>query len=168
MTKTINEHQGRKYVRRIYSVTDQTELLPGVNKAGIDVDVYAVLVAFGVTCPATAHAIKKLLCLGQRGRGGRLEDLIGAEAAVSRAIELERLILLTNPVKVEKFSRSCEVGAEEPTTTSPPAPEQPASSEVKQKEPEPEVTPEMLIKGLLTKKEWEELKKKYEGQKNQT
>lgn len=52
------------------------------------VDVYAVLVAFNVTCPARAHAIKKLLCAGQRGKGSALQDLNEALQAVARAIDL--------------------------------------------------------------------------------
>lgn len=62
------------------------------------VDVYAVLDAFkqdgnGVLrqCEpgddAVAHAVKKLLCAGQRGHKGRLQDLTEALAAVQRAID---------------------------------------------------------------------------------
>lgn len=80
MTLNIHQHEGRKYLRRITSPSGET----------IEVDVYAVLVAFGVTCPATAHAIKKLLAAGQRGKGSRLDDLQGALAAVSRAIEIKQ------------------------------------------------------------------------------
>mgnify|MGYP000694617326 CR=1 FL=1 len=53
-------------------------------------DVYDVLVAFGVTCPAVAHAVKKLLCAGQRGHKDRLTDLREAMTALARAAELER------------------------------------------------------------------------------
>lgn len=83
MTKTINEHEGSKYLRRIYSAKNADKF--------ILIDVYAVLKAFNVTCPARAHAIKKLLCAGDRGKGDALDDLLGAEAAISRAIELEQL-----------------------------------------------------------------------------
>lgn len=78
---TINEHEGSKYLRKIRSA---------VTSDSIQIDVYAVLEAFAVTCPARAHAIKKLLCAGGRGKGGQLADLIGADAAVSRAIELQK------------------------------------------------------------------------------
>jgi hypothetical protein len=65
-------------------ITDyRREIAPGVL-----VDVYDVLVAFGVTCPATAHAIKKLLCAGQRGAKGLQQDLIEVRPALERAIEL--------------------------------------------------------------------------------
>lgn len=54
------------------------------------VDVYSVLVAYAVTCPATAHAIKKLLAAGERGHKDRLTDLVEAGTAVARAVELEK------------------------------------------------------------------------------
>lgn len=52
-------------------------------------DVYDVIKAFGVTNPATAHAVKKLLCAGQRGVKGSVQDLQEAITAIERAIELE-------------------------------------------------------------------------------
>ncbi len=55
----------------------------------VSADVYAVLEAFRVTCPARQHAIKKLLCAGQRGKNDTLSDLREAVSAVERAIELE-------------------------------------------------------------------------------
>ena len=55
---------------------------------GVTVDVYDVLVAFNVTCPARQHAIKKLLMAGQRGGKGELQDLNETAAAGQRAIEL--------------------------------------------------------------------------------
>lgn len=53
------------------------------------VDVYALLDAFDVTCPARAHAIKKLLCSGLRGKGDTLQDLREAKDAVERAIQMQ-------------------------------------------------------------------------------
>jgi hypothetical protein len=85
----INQHEGRKYLRTIADATDATK--------SAQVDVYAVLVAFEVACPARAHAVKKLLCAGGRGKGDELADLVGAKASVSRAIEIQTLI--TPPVK---------------------------------------------------------------------
>jgi hypothetical protein len=67
---SINEHEGKKYLKTI--------------------DVYCVLVAFGVTCPARQHAIKKLLSAGTRGKGDEMSDLVGALAAVNRAIDLQK------------------------------------------------------------------------------
>lgn len=55
---------------------------------GETVDVYDVLSAFGVTCPATQHALKKLLMPGQRGAKNELQDLAEARQAIDRAIEL--------------------------------------------------------------------------------
>lgn len=77
----IKEHEGKKYLRVIVDPTNG-----GISYT----DVYAVIDAFGVTCPASAHAIKKLLAPGQRGKGERLDDLVGAQAAINRAVELER------------------------------------------------------------------------------
>lgn len=56
---------------------------------GVQVDVYDVLTAFGVTNPATQHAIKKLLMPGQRGAKNALQDLAEAKASVERAIQIE-------------------------------------------------------------------------------
>ena len=53
------------------------------------VDVYSVLEAFRVECPARQHAIKKLLCAGLRGKGDAMQDLQETLQAVSRAIELQ-------------------------------------------------------------------------------
>jgi hypothetical protein len=69
-------------------------------------DVYSVLVAFGVTCPARAHAIKKLLMPGQRGAKGEVQDLKEALTSVSRAIDMVRARLpegdtLTGETEVE-------------------------------------------------------------------
>ncbi len=85
MSKPIHTHEGAKYLREIHGPYST----PG-DKQAIQVDVYAVLEAFGVTCPARAHCIKKLLCCGNRGNGSELDDLIGAEAALSRAVELQK------------------------------------------------------------------------------
>jgi hypothetical protein len=80
MTDGITTHEGVKYLRRVNSSMSDDYVLA---------DVYAVLEAFDVRCPARAHAVKKLLCCGSRGKGDELADLVGAQAAVSRAIELQ-------------------------------------------------------------------------------
>lgn len=54
------------------------------------VDVYDVLVAFGVTNPAVQHAIKKLLAPGQRGYKDAIQDLTEARQSIDRAIEIEK------------------------------------------------------------------------------
>lgn len=56
---------------------------------GATVDVYDVLVAFNVTNPATAHAVKKLLMPGSRGHKDLLTDLREARDSIERAITLE-------------------------------------------------------------------------------
>lgn len=81
------EHEGKKYLRRIVGYIHRGQ--PDQVAKTVEVDVYDVLEAFGVICPAVAHAVKKLLCAGQRGKGSVLDDLVGAEAAVLRAIELQ-------------------------------------------------------------------------------
>lgn len=58
-------------------------------KPGVEVDVYDILCAFDVANPAIAHAIKKLLCPGTRGHKSRRQDLLEAQIALARAIELE-------------------------------------------------------------------------------
>ncbi len=104
--KSIHDHEGRKYLRTIYPAD-------GVGSP-IQVDIYQVLVAFGVTCQATGHCIKKLLCAGTRGKGDRLADLIGADAALSRAIDLERQDIELRKVTNEPDAHKPEV---EPTPT---------------------------------------------------
>lgn len=57
------------------------------------VDVYDVLVAYNVTCPAIAHAIKKCLMPGQRGDKDTVQDLKEAIQALERAVLLEEKVL---------------------------------------------------------------------------
>lgn len=52
------------------------------------IDIYDILNAYQVTCPATQHAIKKLLQPGERGHKDKLTDLREALASVERAIEM--------------------------------------------------------------------------------
>ena len=74
-------HSGNKYHRSITSVEAIGER--------IKVDVYSVLAALEVMCPARQHAIKKLLCAGLRGKGDVSQDLREARDAITRAMELE-------------------------------------------------------------------------------
>lgn len=66
-----------------------SKYLRSINTIGGNVDVYAVLEAFAVTCPARQHAIKKLLCAGLRGKGDSVQDLKEAADAVDRAVQME-------------------------------------------------------------------------------
>lgn len=59
-------------------------------KAGVCVDVYDVLKAFNVKCPAMQHAIKKMLCSGQRGVKSVEQDKLEAIASIERSIELDK------------------------------------------------------------------------------
>ena len=75
--------RGSKYHRTI------TQTLPGdTHGLSVTVDVYDVLKAFSVTCPATQHAIKKLLCPGQRGSKSAAQDLREAIGSIERSIQL--------------------------------------------------------------------------------
>jgi hypothetical protein len=88
--------------------------------AEFTVDVYSVINAFGVTCPATAHAIKKLLCAGLRGKGDAASDLRESIQAIRRAIDEIELDLQpeksSGPVGSQKADRS---GIEVTTTWGP-------------------------------------------------
>lgn len=73
----VFNESGTKYLRDVYC---------GING---QIDVYAVLDAFKVWCPARQHAIKKLLCAGVRGKNNELDDLREAQDAVTRAIQMQ-------------------------------------------------------------------------------
>lgn len=107
----ITKHEGSKYLKRIVSPLQDHK----GNRIGVNVDVYAVLEAFGVTCPAIAHCVKKLLMPGQRGKGDKMADLKGAMAALNRAIELEED--RTGKVKVDPVD--LKVGEPNRTCTDP-------------------------------------------------
>ncbi len=53
------------------------------------IDVYRVLVLFGVTNPCLQHAIKKLLCAGQRGIKDQKQDVQEAIASLLRYLEMQ-------------------------------------------------------------------------------
>lgn len=72
---------GSKYLRKMECLVK-----------GDHTDVYAILIAFDVVCPARQHAIKKLLCSGIRGKGDVIQDLKEAKDAITRAIEIEEAL----------------------------------------------------------------------------
>lgn len=74
LEKLIKEEKPNKYKRKVPST---------------EIDVYDILKAFNVVNPATQHAIKKLLCAGDRGYKDKVQDLKEALASIERAIELE-------------------------------------------------------------------------------
>ncbi len=59
-------------------------------KPGVFIDVYDVLKAYDVACPAMAHAIKKCLAPGQRGVKDSLQDKHEAITSIERSIEMEK------------------------------------------------------------------------------
>ena len=53
------------------------------------IDVYRVLDLFGVSNPCLQHAIKKLLCAGQRGAKDKKQDVQEAIASLLRYLEMQ-------------------------------------------------------------------------------
>ena len=80
----IENHQGKKYLRLIHSA------MPGNTRKPISIDVYSVIEAYRITCPARQHALKKLLAAGERDKGSQLEDLQGVIDSMHRAVELQK------------------------------------------------------------------------------
>ena len=75
--------RGSKYHRTI------TQTIAGdTHGCSVVVDVYDVLRAFGVSCPALQHAAKKILCPGLRGQKTAAQDISEAANSCRRAIEL--------------------------------------------------------------------------------
>ena len=63
-------------------------VITGKNGVSSVVDVYDVLKAFNVTCPALQHLIKKALCVGIRGHKDTSTDLNDILESAKRAVEL--------------------------------------------------------------------------------
>ena len=53
------------------------------------VDVYRVLILFCVTDPCLQHAIKKLLCAGNRGAKDKIQDVQEAISSLLRYLEMQ-------------------------------------------------------------------------------
>jgi len=53
------------------------------------IDVYRVLLLFGVTDPCLQHATKKLLCAGNRGVKDELKDVQEAITSLTRYLEIK-------------------------------------------------------------------------------
>ena len=53
------------------------------------IDVYRVLLLFGVTDPCLQHAVKKLLCSGQRGVKDTRQDVQEAITSLVRCLEMQ-------------------------------------------------------------------------------
>lgn len=90
---------------RVMIGLDPAALAKGERKpVAVVVDVYEVLRAFGVNCPATAHAVKKQLCPGQRGKGSKWMDLTEAVQSGERAIQLQETEELLENVQTMLFN----------------------------------------------------------------
>ena len=85
----ISKHSGNKYVRPIIPAGEEKTIVTSTGVEVMFVDVYCVLQAFGVNCPAVQHAVKKLLCAGLRDKGTAAQDLREARDAISRAIKIQ-------------------------------------------------------------------------------
>ena len=59
----------------INPVSKYNRLITGLDGTKTTVDVYRVLVAFGITDPELQHSLKRLLNLGIRGKGDYAQDL---------------------------------------------------------------------------------------------
>jgi len=53
------------------------------------IDVYRVLDLFGVSNPCVQHAVKKLLCSGQRGVKDERKDIEEAVSSLVRCLEMQ-------------------------------------------------------------------------------
>ena len=53
------------------------------------IDIYRVLILFGVTDPCLQHATKKLLCAGNRGVKDELKDVQEAISSLTRYLEIK-------------------------------------------------------------------------------
>ncbi len=100
MDKNKNE-SGNKYLRRIVINGDVVKT-DAVHYGYVDV--YAVIEAFDVTCPALAHAIKKLLLPGGRGDKDTLQDIKESKDAIIRAFDME--VARTNLITEDEGGRS--------------------------------------------------------------
>ena len=59
----------------------------GLDGNSTTIDVYRVLVAFNIVDPELQHALKKLLCLGIRGKGNYDQDLDEAILSLNKLKE---------------------------------------------------------------------------------
>jgi hypothetical protein len=56
------------------------------------VDIYMVLALFDVTDQAIGHAVKKLMCPGQRGGKGKMQDLEEAVKTLKRGLDVMKAL----------------------------------------------------------------------------
>lgn len=79
----------KQYVYDKVFTTTNYEVCAGTGAASVGIDVYNVCDVFAINDPsgATQHAIKKLLCPGQRGSKGILKDYKEALDSIQRRID---------------------------------------------------------------------------------
>lgn len=109
--KERNMAISNKY-HRVMIGLDPAALAKGIRKpVAVVVDVYEVLRAFEVHCPATAHALKKQLCPGQRGKGSKWLDLTEAVQSGERAVQLQETAELVEEAKALAFNPPKKAGS---------------------------------------------------------
>jgi hypothetical protein len=88
----------KKYDRKIWDKYEDRHAV---------VDVYRVLDAFDVRCPATAHAIKKLLCAGIRGHKDMEQDLAEAAQSIVEARAMLKQKRRAGGVQAKAQTKAC-------------------------------------------------------------
>lgn len=83
----IKAPRPNKYMRKIKSF-ESHDINGSPIEIDVWVDVYDVIKAFNVTSGPMQHALKKVLCAGERGHKDLLEDLNNIIASVEREIEM--------------------------------------------------------------------------------
>ena len=95
----ISDVNGTEYIEVDYEKLTDDSYNNSISKSkytrkcnGVEMDVYDVLKAFEVKCPALQHLIKKALCAGLRGHKNQQEDLQDILSSAKRAVELNEQI----------------------------------------------------------------------------
>lgn len=83
-TRTVGEPEVDKGAKYRKTIRDRRD------GSSIEVDIYDVLEAYSVTCPALAHALKKLLLPGQRGSKDFEKDMREGANSIEQAILLQK------------------------------------------------------------------------------
>lgn len=83
----IKAPRPNKYMRKIKTF-ESHDINGSPIEIDVWVDVYDVIKAFNVTSGPLQHALKKVLCAGERGHKDLLEDLNDIIASVEREIEM--------------------------------------------------------------------------------
>lgn len=76
-------------------------------KPGVWVDVYDVIEAYKVKCPAIQHALKKLLATGNRGHKDYMTDLNESIDSIERGIQLEEARQPSSPITLDSKVNNC-------------------------------------------------------------